>query len=117
MGSTTYFWRVRARNTIGISEWSSLRTFSTATVSILPGEIPQRHARLENGNTIRFQLAQTDRVVVRVLDIRGGTVARLVDEIRTAGDHRVTLPALPRDGVYLLDFRVGSSREVLKFAR
>lgn len=65
--------------------------------------------------TIEFSLPSAERVSLRVFDMLGREVAVLVDEERSAGNHRVTFDArsLP-SGTYLYSLRAGTSQEIRK---
>ncbi len=68
--------------------------------------------------TIRFALPEPAKVRVDVFDVTGRHVARLLDEYRSEGHHRVSFDAsvLPglASGVYLYRLEAGSYREVRK---
>jgi hypothetical protein len=63
--------------------------------------------------TIRFDLATAGRAVIRIYDLRGRVVARVLDARLPAGRHRVAFE--PRDlasGVYFYELRHAATREV-----
>jgi hypothetical protein len=92
-----------------------------------PPGMPDRHALFQNypnpfnpSTTIRFDVEEPCRVVLRVLDIRGGEVAVLADGRYEAGSHAVRFDAsaLP-SGIYVCrleagDFRVARKMTVIK---
>ena len=64
---------------------------------------------------IEFTLPSTQRVSFRLYDVLGREVAVLVNEIKTAGEHRVTLDAAGlASGVYLCRIEAGEMMQTRK---
>jgi hypothetical protein len=64
---------------------------------------------------IEFMLPSTQRVSLRLYDVLGREVAVLVNEIKTAGEHRVTFDASGlASGVYLCRMQAGSFAQTRK---
>jgi len=62
--------------------------------------------------SIYFALPEEATVTLDVFDVMGRRVARLVDGVRPAGEHRVSFDASNlSNGVYLYEIRAGSFRE------
>jgi hypothetical protein len=59
---------------------------------------------------IRYSLAQPEKVLLRVFDLRGREVATLVNDRKTAGEHVVIFdaPGLP-SGIYFAHLKTGSN--------
>jgi hypothetical protein len=115
--STTFYWRVRARNGNWPGEWSSTRSFTRNATPATPviSRIGKPSLRMQiSGRMLRFELSAPSRVSLRILDLRGVSRQVLLDETRGAGQHIVALPHYAPHGIYLLEYRVGSYREVLK---
>jgi hypothetical protein len=114
---TTYFWRVRAKNNTGVSDFSLPNRFTTdGPVSILMGRVLVSGAGLGGDRTLRFGMPRAGRVTVKAYDTRGNEVAAVFDGDMQAGEHAIALPATLRRGVHLLDFRAGDFRAVVKTA-
>jgi photosystem II stability/assembly factor-like uncharacterized protein len=114
-GKTDYYWRVRAKNSAGVSAWSSTQRFTTVVVvPILPGTISLRSSVAGGNGILRFALPKAERVVVRVYDTRGALVAELANAPMEAGYHVITLPPSMRGGVHLVEFRAGNYRSLIK---
>jgi hypothetical protein len=109
----TNYWRVRARNATGVSNWSEIRSFNQSPDAILPGQLSAFRLALNGGRTLRFELRRPERVKVALFDVRG-TRLFTRDEVMGAGPHELTLPASGSGGIRLLDIRMGGSRETLK---
>lgn len=93
-----YFWRVRAFNEFGSSDWTGEFGFQTATTTSVDDEdgLPENY-RLKpnypnpfNPNTmITFALPERDHVTIHVYAVTGERVHTLVDEEFDAGVHTV----------------------------
>jgi hypothetical protein len=67
------------------------------------------------GTEIRYSVRAPMHVSLRVYDILGREVARLVEEVRPAGIHRVTFSSQTvSSGTYFYVFRAGDFRDVRK---
>jgi hypothetical protein len=116
-GNTSYYWRVRAKNTAGISAWSSTFRFTTAGVEVLglsgsPGA--ERRLILSAGR-VGFDLPQRERVVLRVFDLRGGS-KELMNGFLDAGTHEIRIPSAPHGDLRILVFRSGTYHETVTLA-
>lgn len=104
---TDYFWRVRGANTTGPGAWSVPYRFTTEPETSLRFGQVRINSAGASGNTLTFALEKPERVVVRLRDLRGRTLAPVIDEIRPAGRHVIELPA--SDGALrVLEFRLGA---------
>lgn len=107
-----YYWRVRAKNASGVSEWSTVSRFSTVTTALLPGQITLSRTTMTAGGELRFVLAYRQRVTVRLRDVRGRLTAPVFDEVRAAGFHSLVLP--PGSGsLQILEFRADGVHRTL----
>ncbi|MCL4511682.1 MAG: family 10 glycosylhydrolase [Bacteroidetes bacterium] len=107
---TIYNWRVSSGNPYGFSLWSSAWRFRTAAPTWVAstGETPTQFGLLQNypnpfnpTTTIKFRVASSGFVSLKVYDVLGREVATLVNEQRNAGSYSVTFDGskLP-SGVY-----------------
>jgi len=123
-GSKIHVWRIAALNPVGVSNWSEVWRFRTATPSAVghPGEIPTMFALAQNypnpfnpTTTIRFSIASLRRVHLEVYDVLGRSVGVLVDETLPPGEYAISWNAshVP-SGVYVYTLRAGTFTAVKK---
>jgi hypothetical protein len=115
--NTAYWWRVNARNISGTSAYSAPRRYTTAPVSLKSGDLRANISGGMRGDILQFNLPNRLPVRIRLYDSRGALAARLMDEEKTQGSHELSLPGEHAGGVYLLDFRAGEYRQILKLVR
>lgn len=120
----SYFWRVRAQNALGESGWSSSWSFTTVNTTgvaersaLVPHEMAFHiYPNPFNPSTvISFQLSVNSRVTLKVYDVLGCEVARLVNGEMAAGEHHVTFA--PRDlaaGLYFYKLTAGTFSQTRK---
>lgn len=103
ISNTTYYWRVNALNTVGISAWSDTSSFTTGIITpveeALP-EIPQRYMLHQNypnpfnaSTMISFHLPVAAVVTLKVFDVRGNEVSTLINGKKSAGAYLVRFDA------------------------
>lgn len=115
-----YYWRVRAVNSTGVSDWSDVGTFEmAATVSaekneaVVQFELMQNYPNPFNPSTsIQFSIPATQKVTLQVFDISGRNVATLVNgQTLSAGVHSISFEASQlASGVYF--YRIQSGKNV-----
>ena len=113
--ATIYYWRVKATNIGGESEWSGIEQFTTVVreTAIMPNYPNPFNA----STTIRFQLAQNSDVTLDVFDSVGRRVLLLIDEERPAGVHFEQIQASGfASGTYFIRIIAGDFMEVQKMA-
>jgi len=126
-----YYYKVTAVNAYGesgpsniVSTWGkTLRKRITDSDEVTPEqeELPKEFALLQNypnpGNPttmISFQLPKADRVMLRIVNLRGQEVKTLVDDYREAGTYSVIWDGKNNrgievpSGIYLYTLRVGN---------
>jgi hypothetical protein len=118
-----YWWRVRARNTLGWSAWSDKVQFRITTVGDvqeIPTGIPselrldQNYPNPFNPTTlIRFAVPQSAHVTLRVFSPLGQEVATLVDERLAPGTYEADWNASRHaSGAYFYELRADDTRIV-----
>lgn len=111
--ATIYFWRIRATNIGGESDWSNTWTFTTEVLETLVDNNYPNPFNTET--TIRYQLSQQTDVNLEVFDIVGRRVATLVNEPQQPGVYFVPMNASGMSsGTYLIRFIAGNVNDVQK---
>jgi hypothetical protein len=95
LNNTKYYWKVRASNILGKSDWSEKRNFTTALTGVenidaIPKtfSLEQNYPNPFNPNTtIAFTLPIKSFVKLKVYDILGREVAILISEEMSAGSY------------------------------
>jgi photosystem II stability/assembly factor-like uncharacterized protein len=110
----TYFWRVNARNTIGVGAWSTVWTFSTSPVGIMPvsNTVPNAFKVYDaypnpfNPSTrIKFDVPKSSSVRILVYDMTGRQVDNLFEGYVSAGTFETVWKADKfNSGIYLIKF-------------
>lgn len=105
-----YYWRVRAENPAGLSNWSVVRTFSTDDPTSVEEEIFikkdfvlfQNYPNPFNPVTvISYQLTVDSYVTLKVFDVLGKETVVLVNEQKKAGIYNINFDAAGlKSGVY-----------------
>jgi hypothetical protein len=99
---TDYYWKVRAENIGGASDYSTPRLFSTGSALGVAdiAEIPKEFNLLQNypnpfnpSTTISFDVPKSAHVNVVIYDVLGRVVTTLVDEMKAANRYRVVWDA------------------------
>ncbi len=110
-----YYWRVKATNVGGESDWTEPQQFTTVVqeTAIMPNYPNPFNA----STTIRFQLAENSDVTLDVFDTVGRRIATLVDEERQPGVYFEQLQAAGyASGTYFIRIVAGDFMEVQKMA-
>lgn len=111
-----YFWRVKATNTIGSSDWSASFRFRTVQVTAVEEEEqPLAYSLSQNfpnpfnpSTSIRFTVPQESRVRLAVFDVLGREETTLVDGPMSAGTYTVTWDASQSaSGMYFYRMQAG----------
>jgi hypothetical protein len=119
-----YYWRVRAVNPSGYSEWSEVGTFEMAAPvstenndSVFEFALSQNYPNPFNPSTnIQFSLPETQSVKLTIFDVSGRKVATLFDGERlSAGSHTTTFRADHlSSGVYFYRLEAGGNVQIKK---
>ena len=122
---TTFYWRVRAVNGSGTSEWSevwSFTTFDVTSVDRFAGDIPAEYVLNQNypnpfnpSTVIRYGLPERSFVRLSVYNSLGQIVVQLVNEELDAGFYEIIFHAshLP-SGTYIYRLQAGDFNESKK---
>jgi hypothetical protein len=121
-----YWWRVKAYNSAGWSDFSEVRMFSTETpVSVgdesgQPKEfsLDQNYPNPFNPSTrITYTVPKESPVTIKVYDLIGQEIAVLVNEVKEPGIYEVIFNALNlSSGVYLYQMKAGNFNSVKKMS-
>lgn len=114
--NTFHFWKVRAHNTFGISNWSEVWRFKTVNPLSVDGEslMPQQYALDQNypnpfnpATNFRFSIPQAGFTTLRIYNLLGQQVAVVIDEYMSPGSYDVRFDASGlSSGIYLYTIRV-----------
>lgn len=113
--ATIYFWRVKATNIGGESEYNEPEQFTTVVreTAIMPNYPNPFNA----STTIRFQLAESSEVTLDIFNAIGRRVAILVEGERQAGVYFENLQSAGlASGTYFIRFVADDFTEVQKMA-
>lgn len=123
-GDTTYYWRVRGYNTGGFGPWSVNWKFRTGPIGIsqIGTDIPKSFKLFNNypnpfnpETKIRFDLPRAEYVIIRIFDITGREVTRLVDRQLEAGSYQTGWNAsLFASGIYIYRLETSSFTDTKK---
>ncbi len=122
-GNADYFWRVRAKNRAGFSEWSPVQKISTNVLTSIESEtLPEEYSLKQNypnpfnpSTTIRYALPKAGKVTIDVFNMIGQKVATIINEKQKAGYHSVEFDASAlASGMYIYRISAGSFSEVKK---
>jgi YVTN family beta-propeller protein len=109
--STTYYWRVRARNAGGAGNWSEVRSFTVISSGVQPWKPPVSYAFTISGSSgiVRYSLPSACHVSLKYYDLRGRLAASLINTIQGPGHYVLSIKnALPSNGLYVRVFEAGS---------
>jgi hydrogenase maturation factor len=120
----SYWWRVKAYNGAGWSDFSDIRTFTTVTPVSVDDEqltpsvfsLDQNYPNPFNPSTIiTYSLANEEKVSLKVYDIMGQVVLELVNEKQSAGSYSVEFDASSfSSGLYIYSLTAGSFKSAKK---
>jgi len=118
-----YWWKVKAHNAAGWSNFSEARTFDTNPPTTVKNGQSRIEYSLEQNypnpfnpvTTIKYQVPEISFVKIKVYDVLGNEITTLVNEEKPAGAYEVTWYAgnLP-SGVYIYQIKSGSFVETKK---
>ncbi len=120
--ATMYFWRVRAINTGGASEFSPIWQFGTirtTSVEKLVSDIPSHYFLGQNypnpfnpSTTIHYSLSKPGYVSLTIHNNLGQTMGTLVEQHQEAGEYRLRWDALDiPSGIYFYRLQTGEFRD------
>lgn len=111
--ATIYYWRVKAVNIGGESDWSQVGSFTT---EVRETKIfPNYPNPFNSSTTLKYQLSEQLPVTIELYDIGGRRIAKIVDQEQSAGVYFVPLNASSiASGTYLLRFVSGDVTDIQK---
>ncbi|TVQ01623.1 MAG: T9SS C-terminal target domain-containing protein, partial [Balneolaceae bacterium] len=113
--ATIYFWRVKATNDGGESNWSEVNSFVTEVRNTRID--PNYPNPFNSSTTLRYQLSATQNVVIDIFDITGRRVAIVVDEQQSPGVYFARLNSANfASGTYLVRFVAGDVTNIQKMS-
>ncbi len=122
--NTTYYWRVKAKNAAGASQWSSIWRFTTSTSTFVKTDrtVPKTYTLYQNfpnpfnpTTIIGYDIPKLSHVHLVIYDILGRQIQNLVNEGKTPGHYQVIFDAndLP-NGIYFYRLQAGIYSETKK---
>lgn len=110
-----YYWRVKALNAGGESDWSEVQHFTTeVNVTGISSNYPNP---FNSTTTFRYQLSDTRNVLIDVYDITGRRVAVVVNEQKSPGVYFTRLSSENfASGIYLVRFIAGDFMDIRKIS-
>lgn len=122
--SQIYYWRARAMNEFGSSNWSSAWGFKTETATsvddkkVIPSEtkLEQNYPNPFNAETtIKFSLEKDDKVMIKIYNTLGSEVAILADGYFSRGSQSVLWDASEfSSGIYFYSMITGSGTVITR---
>lgn len=118
-----YYWKVKAKNESGESEYSSVSMFYTGTTSskyepvkVFSYALRQNYPNPFNPVTnISYSLAKAGEVEVKVFNVLGMETMTLVNGFENEGDHTIKVDAsLLPSGVYFYRIKSGNFTDIKK---
>src|SRR5574338_479420 len=116
--NTFHFWKVRARNSFGASNWSTVWRFKTFNPlgidddQILPYEyvLEQNYPNPFNPSTnFRFKIAEAGQTSLKIYNLLGQQVAVVLDEFMSPGTYEIRFDANQlSSGIYFYRLRVNN---------
>ncbi len=113
-----YYWRVKAINDYGQSDWSETYMFRTVTSTYLPDltQVPREFILKQNYpnpfnpvTTIEYQLPERADVQLTIYNMLGQKVAVLINAEQNPGSYRITFNAQNlAAGVYIYRLKAGT---------
>jgi hypothetical protein len=116
-----YFWRIKAVNEFGESEWTESRHFQYSQTKIETSEsLPDRFTLKQNypnpfnpATTIEFHLPKASFVVLEVFNIRGEKIQTLASSDRQAGIHKIQFDGSAlNSGIYFYRLKSDNHQKV-----
>ncbi len=122
-GSTTYYWRVKAINEYGESDFSAFTSFKTKIISDVESDLSamkfklmQNYPNPFNPETIiSFSVAERSDVQITLIDLLGNEIKEIVNGNYETGNYQTKLDASDlASGIYYYRMKAGNFMAVKK---
>jgi hypothetical protein len=115
-----FYWRVRAVNPSGNGQWSDTWSFTSGNSPVrFNGDkaLTNSFTFSPSSRLIRYSLAHSSPVSLRVFDMRGRQMASLINRYQAPGTYAISLgsQSLPA-GFYLFSFKAGDFTVIRRYA-
>jgi hypothetical protein len=110
----SYWWRVRAYNAMGWSEFSNVNSIIVVSVDGKEN-VPTKYALTQNfpnpfnpNTTIKYQIPELSFVTLKIYDVLGSEIITLVNEKKPTGEYEVEFDAYGlSSGIYFYKLQAG----------
>jgi endo-1,4-beta-xylanase len=122
-GNTTYYWRVKAINEYGESDFAAFSSFKTKVVSDVESDLSAMEFKLKQNypnpfnpeTTISFSVAERSDVQITLIDLLGNEIKEIVSGNYGTGNYQVKLNASDlATGIYYYRMKAGNFMAVKK---
>jgi photosystem II stability/assembly factor-like uncharacterized protein len=114
---TNYFWKVRASNIVGFSDWSDIGKFTTGLVSGVSDKailsaftLEQNYPNPFNPSTnIIIRITERTKVTLTIFNLLGQVTNVLMDEEKNPGEYEIKfIPSNISSGVFIYQLRTST---------
>lgn len=118
----SYWWKVKAHNSVGWGEFSDVWKFNSMTVDVNGESLPTRTELLQNypnpfnaGTEISFSLAEPSFVTIIIFNVIGDKIEILTNNNYSAGNYKLNwIPGSLPSGIYFYRIQAGHFTQTKK---